>query len=164
MFAGKARKSARNEACFAYGVIEGCGLFMKSSTLTLYNHDTIVTYNNKSFYERKQAMSENVLEISDSNFETGVLQEPMPVLVDFWAPWCGPCRAIGPVVEELAGKFGNQLKFKKCNVDDNPVTPSKYGIKSIPTLIFFKNGKVFNQLVGAVAKSKLEDMIRSVLE
>ncbi len=109
-------------------------------------------------------MSENVLEISDSNFETGVLQEPMPVLVDFWAPWCGPCRAIGPVVEELAGKFGSQLKFKKCNVDDNPVTPSKYGIKSIPTLIFFKNGKVFNQLVGAVAKSKLEDMIRSVLE
>ncbi len=108
-------------------------------------------------------MSENVLEISDSNFEADVLQEQMPVLVDFWAPWCGPCRAIGPVVEELAGKYSSQLKFKKCNVDDNPVTPSQYGIRSIPTLIFFKNGKVFNQVVGAVAKSKLEEMIQSVL-
>jgi thioredoxin 1 len=108
-------------------------------------------------------MAENVLEIVDGRFETEVLQEQTPVLVDFWAPWCGPCRAIGPVVEELAGKFGDKMKFMKCNVDDNPLTPSKYGIKSIPTLIFFKNGKVFNQVVGVVAKSKLEEMINSVL-
>jgi thioredoxin 1 len=131
--------------------------------LTLFYHDIIIIFINKSIYERIQVMAENVLEIDDGRFEAEVLQEQMPVLVDFWAPWCGPCRAIGPVVEELAGKFGDIIKFKKCNVDDNPLTPSKYGIKSIPTLIFFKNGKVFNQVVGVVAKSKLEDMIKSVL-
>jgi thioredoxin 1 len=137
--------------------------FTQSSTLTLYKHDTIIAFINKSIYERKQVMAENVLEIDDGRFEAEVLQGQTPVLVDFWAPWCGPCRAIGPVVEELAVKFGDKIKFKKCNVDDNPLTPSKYGIKSIPTLIFFKGGKVFTQVVGVVAKSKLEDMINSVL-
>lgn len=108
-------------------------------------------------------MAENVLEIDDSSFEAEVLQEKMPVLVDFWAPWCGPCRAVAPTVEELAKKFGDKVKFAKCNVDNNPVTPSKYGIKSIPTLIFFKDGKVFNQIVGMVAKSKLEETINKIL-
>jgi thioredoxin 1 len=116
-----------------------------------------------SLMKGKQEMAENVLEIDDARFEAEVLQEQTPVLVDFWAPWCGPCRAIGPVVDELAGKFGDKMKFKKCNVDDNPLTPSKYGIRSIPTLIFFKDGNVFNQVVGVVAKSKLEEMINSVL-
>ncbi|MGD9974366.1 MAG: thioredoxin [Desulfatirhabdiaceae bacterium] len=108
-------------------------------------------------------MSEHVLEIKDDQFENDVLKGTGPVLVDFWAPWCGPCRAIGPIVEELAEKFGNQMKFFKCNVDESPVTPQKYGIRSIPTLIFFKNGEVANQVVGAVAKSKLEEMINSVI-
>lgn len=108
-------------------------------------------------------MAGNVAEIDDSRFESEVLQSDQPVLVDFWAPWCGPCKAIGPVIEELAGNFGDQIKFMKCNVDDNPVTPGKYGIKAIPTLIFFKEGKVADQITGMVAKSKLEESINKVL-
>ena len=108
-------------------------------------------------------MAKNVLEIDDSSFETEVLQSGKPVMVDFWAPWCGPCKAIGPVVEELAGVFGDRIKFTKCNVDDNPVTPGKYGIKAIPTLIFFKEGNIAEQITGMVAKSKLEEVINSIL-
>ena len=104
-------------------------------------------------------MAEGVLEIDDNSFDNEVLQADKPVLVDFWAPWCGPCKAIGPIIEELAGTFRDKIKFTKCNVDDNPVTPSKYGIRSIPTLIFFKDGKVLDKIVGIVAKSRLEEMI-----
>lgn len=104
-------------------------------------------------------MADNILEINDGEFKTDVLQADKPVLVDFWAPWCGPCRAIAPVIEDLAGTYAYKINFKKCNVDNNPVTPGKYGIKSIPTLIFFKNGKVEEQIVGIVAKSKLEEVI-----
>ncbi len=108
-------------------------------------------------------MAEGILEIDDSNFDTEVLQADKPVMVDFWAPWCGPCKAIGPMVEELAGAFGDQVKFAKCNVDENPVTPGKYGIRAIPTLIFFKDGNVSEQITGMAAKSKLEDAINKLL-
>jgi len=108
-------------------------------------------------------MAEGLLEIDDAGFESQVLQSEKPVLVDFWAPWCGPCRAIAPVVEELADKFGDRVAFVKCNVDDNPVTPGKYGIKAIPTLIFFKDGQVVEQITGMVAKAKLEEAIGKVL-
>ena len=107
-------------------------------------------------------MAKDILEIGDNNFESEVLQSVKPVLVDFWAPWCGPCRAIAPIVEELAKDFGDKVKFTKCNVDENPTTPTKYGIKSIPTLIFFKNGEVQDKVIGIVAKSKLEEMISQV--
>ena len=108
-------------------------------------------------------MVENIVEIGDDDFDAEVLQQDLPVLVDFWAPWCGPCRAIGPVIEKLAESYSDKMQFKKCNVDDNPVTPGKYGIKSIPTLIFFKGGKVEEQVVGIAAKSKLEEIITKLV-
>jgi thioredoxin 1 len=108
-------------------------------------------------------MAEGILEVEDSSFDQEILKSDKPVLVDFWAPWCGPCKAIGPIVEELSLAFGNQIKFAKCNVDNNPVTPSKYGIKAIPTLIFFKEGNVVEQITGMVAKSKLEEAINKVV-
>ncbi len=108
-------------------------------------------------------MAEGILEIDDSNFEGEVLQADKPVMVDFWAPWCGPCKALGPMIEELAGTFGDKIKFTKCNVDDNPITPGNFGIRSIPTLIFFKNGEVEDQIVGLVAKSKLEEALNKIV-
>ena len=108
-------------------------------------------------------MAKGILDISDNSFESEIMQSEKPVVVDFWAPWCGPCKAIGPVIEDLAGTYGGQVKFAKCNVDDNPVTPGKFGIKAIPTLIFFKEGKVVDQITGMVAKSKLEDTLKNIL-
>jgi thioredoxin 1 len=103
-----------------------------------------------------------VLEVTDQSFEEEVIKSDLPTEVDFWAPWCGPCRAIAPIVEELAGDFGDKVKFTKCNVDENPTTPTKYGIKSIPTLIFFKDGEIQDKIIGMVAKSRLEEMIARV--
>lgn len=118
----------------------------------------------QSQHPRKDVgMADNVSEIDDDSFETQVLQSEKPVLVDFWAPWCGPCKAIGPVIEDLARNFGEKITFMKCNVDNNPITPSKYGIKAIPTLIFFKDGDVADQITGMVAKAKLEESINKLL-
>jgi thioredoxin 1 len=101
----------------------------------------------------------NIMEVSDGNFEQEVLQSDVPVLVDFWAPWCGPCRAIAPLVDELSGDYAGKLKVAKCNVDENPKTPSRYGIRAIPTLIIFKDGNVSEQITGAVAKSQISAAI-----
>lgn len=98
-------------------------------------------------------------QVTDSNFESEVLKCDLPVLVDFWAPWCGPCRALGPVVEELANEYTGSVKIVKMNVDENPNTPGKYGIRAIPTLILYKNGEVLDQVTGAVSKSSIKDMI-----
>jgi len=108
-------------------------------------------------------MAVGIMEINDDNFEAEVLKSDKPVLVDFWAPWCGPCKAIGPLVEDLAGTFGDQVKFAKCNVDNSPIIPSKFGIKAIPTLIFFKSGDVVEQITGMVDKSRLKEAINKLL-
>ncbi|MDQ7830381.1 MAG: thioredoxin [Desulfovibrionaceae bacterium] len=99
------------------------------------------------------------IQLSDGAFEAEVLQCDLPVLVDFWAPWCGPCRAMGPVIDELTNEYAGQVKVAKMNVDENPSTPSKYGIRAIPTLILFKGGEVVEQITGAVSKSSIKEMI-----
>ena len=108
-------------------------------------------------------MAENLLEIDDSSFEAQVLQADKPVLVDFWAPWCGPCKAIGPMVEKLAESYGDQIVFAKCNADDSQETAAKYGIKSIPTLLFFKDGSVFDKIVGMTNQAKIKEVLEKLL-
>lgn len=101
--------------------------------------------------------------VTDDNFEEEVIQSQLPVLVDFWAAWCGPCRAIAPVVKNLAEKYSGKLKVAKMNVDENPQTPGKYGIMSIPTLILFKQGKEVERIIGYHAQPELESKIDKVL-
>lgn len=104
-----------------------------------------------------------ITEVSDANFEAEVLKSSLPVLVDFWAPWCGPCKAIAPVVEELAAEYDGKLKVAKLNVDNNPGTASRYGVRGIPTLLILKGGAVKEQIVGAAPKAKLVQAIGNVI-
>jgi len=107
--------------------------------------------------------SDKVVHFSDDSFENEVLKSTTPVLVDFWASWCAPCKAISPVVDGLADEYDGKVKIGKLNVDENPATPGKYGVRGIPTLILFKDGKVVDQVVGAVPKNQLEGLIKKAL-
>ncbi len=107
--------------------------------------------------------SDKIVQLSDDTFETEVLKSETPVLVDFWASWCAPCKAISPVVDGLADQYDGKVKIGKLNVDENPATPGQYGVRGIPTLILFKDGKVLDQVVGAVPKNQLESLIKKAL-
>ncbi|MGA3160583.1 MAG: thioredoxin [Terracidiphilus sp.] len=104
-----------------------------------------------------------IIEVSDATFDREVLQSEQPVLVDFWAVWCGPCKAIAPVVDVLAATYAGKLKVAKVNVDENGATPSRYNVRGIPALLFFKGGKVADQIIGYVPQDVIEEKIKSLL-
>lgn len=106
-------------------------------------------------------MSQHIHYVSDVTFETEVLQSAVPVLVDYWAEWCGPCKMIAPILDEVAKEYGDRLKVAKLNIDENQATPPKYGIRGIPTLMLFKNGNIEATKVGALSKSQLTAFIDS---
>ena len=108
-------------------------------------------------------MAGDVFNIGDNEFKTEVIDSQQPVLVDFWATWCAPCRAIAPAVEELASQYKGKVKVAKLNIDDNQETPQQYGVRSIPMLLVFKGGVVVEQIVGAVPKARLEEALKKVI-
>jgi thioredoxin 1 len=107
--------------------------------------------------------SEKTFEVTDDNFEAEVIKSTLPVLIDFWAVWCAPCRAIAPHVDALALQYEGKIRVAKCDIDANPQVPTRYDIRSIPTLLMFKGGQVVGQVVGAVPRAKLEDLIKRAL-
>lgn len=105
----------------------------------------------------------NALPLNDTDFTTEVAESDIPVLVDFWATWCGPCQTMGPIVDNVAGEYQGRVKVMKLNVDSNPLTPSKFGIRGIPTLLLFSKGEVVDRIVGAVPKSAVDNLLKKVL-
>lgn len=105
----------------------------------------------------------NTLEVNESNFDQEVLKSPTPVLVDFWAVWCGPCRQISPIIEDLAGTYGGQVKVVKVDIDANPNLAMKYSIRSIPTIMFFKNGQVVDSVVGAYGRGEYDRRLKAIV-
>jgi thioredoxin 1 len=109
------------------------------------------------------ASESSLVHVNDKNFAVEVLQSDLPVLVDFWATWCGPCKSVSPIIDDLSKEYSGRVKIAKLNVDENPATPSQYGVRGIPTLILFKGGKILEQIVGAVPKTRLTALIEKAL-
>ncbi len=103
------------------------------------------------------------LPLKDAEYSSEVVESALPVLVDFWATWCGPCQMMGPIIESVAEEYDGKVKVMKCNVDENPVTPSKFGIRGIPTLLLFNKGEVVDRVVGAVPKTQVDTLLKKVL-
>jgi len=131
---------------------------MLCSNLSLKSNNFVCSY-----VLQRMVMSENIQHVSDVSFETDVLKSSGPVLVDYWAAWCGPCKAIAPILEELATEFSGQVKIAKVNVDENQETAAKFNIRGIPTLMLFKDGQVAATKVGALSKSQLTDWLKSAI-
>lgn len=112
-------------------------------------------------YSKEIQVHENIVEVTDDNFDSEVLQSEVPVLVDYWAEWCGPCKMIAPILDEIAAEYGGKVKIAKLDIDNNQNTPPKYGVRGIPTLMLFKNGSVEGTKVGALSKTQLASFIDS---
>jgi len=109
------------------------------------------------------SVTDKPVDVTDASFRSEILDFPGPVLVDCWAPWCGPCRTVGPIIEQLAGQYAGRVRIAKLNVDENPQTAARYSIRSIPTMLLFKNGELVNNLVGALPKGDIESHLNSLL-
>ncbi len=154
------RRSKRLEVSIPAGVIAGSTIKLTNALQLTDGHPGDILIQIKVKDER---MAARVIEVNDGNFEHEVLRCKTPVVVDFWAPWCGPCRMIAPITEKLAEEYQNRVKFCKLNVDENRLAAGKYQAMSIPLLLFFKDGKVIEQIVGAVSESAVRSKVEAVL-